>query len=107
MVAVPASGVSSVTRILNSVVLPPPSGPMNPNSSPDLTSNDTPSSAVLEANFLTTLSAATAVVIDVATLEGSLRELRRGKAKASPYTLHELRLPTTRGPAARSGCLCH
>src|SRR4051812_39127616 len=69
MVAVPASGVSSVTRILNSVVLPPPSGPMNPNSSPDRTSNDTPSSAVLEPNFLTTLSAVTAAVIAVARSE--------------------------------------
>src|SRR4051812_13309342 len=74
MVAVPASGVSSVTRILNSVVLPPPSGPMNPNSSPDRTSNDTPSRAVFEANFLTTLSAVTAVVIAVARSGGSLRE---------------------------------
>src|SRR5436190_7766942 len=46
-VARPESGVIRVTRILNSVVLPPPSGPMKLNSSPGPTSNDTPSSARL------------------------------------------------------------
>src|SRR5437762_1245778 len=72
-VAVPASGVSSVTRIRNSVVLPAPSGPMKPKSSPGRTSNETPSSATCArsppaalaevGNFLTTLSAATEIDI--------------------------------------------
>ena len=43
--ALPASGRSSVARMRNSVVFPAPSGPMNPNSSPGPTSNDTSSSA--------------------------------------------------------------
>src|SRR3954447_5829909 len=61
--AVPASGVSSVTRIRKSVVLPAPSGPMKPNSSPGRTSNDTPSSAAFDPKRLTTLSAVTEIDI--------------------------------------------
>src|SRR5918994_5642283 len=45
--AVPASGSSNVTRMRKSVVLPAPSGPITPYSSPGPTSNDTSWSATV------------------------------------------------------------
>ena len=56
----PASGTSSVTRMRNSVVLPAPSGPMKPNSSPGATVNDTPSSAIVCPKRFTSASTTTA-----------------------------------------------
>src|SRR5687768_10773445 len=47
-----------------SVLLPPPSGPMNPNSSPASTSNDTSSRARVSANRLLRLRALTELDID-------------------------------------------
>src|SRR5262245_24782577 len=47
-----------------SVVLPPPSGPMNPNSSPPSISNDTSSSARVPPNCLRRLRALTELDID-------------------------------------------
>src|SRR6187551_2917816 len=63
-VALPESGIISVTRIRNSVVLPPPSGPMKPNSSPGRTSKEMRSSALFALKDLTRLSAVTELDID-------------------------------------------
>src|SRR5262249_48531479 len=63
-VARPDCGSNSVTRIRRSVVLPAPSGPIRPNSSPRLTSNETPSSAFAPPNCLATLSTNTEDDID-------------------------------------------
>src|SRR5262245_45707292 len=63
-VAVPASGTSNVTRTRSSVVFPAPSGPMSPNNSPRLTSNDTSSTAAVSPNRLTILLTLTEVDID-------------------------------------------
>ena len=62
-VADPRSGMSSVARIRNSVVLPAPSGPMKPKSSPACTAHDTSSSAMVWPNCLTTPLTTTASVI--------------------------------------------
>ena len=45
-VALPASGVASVVRILTAVDLPAPLGPSSANTLPGATANDSPSSAV-------------------------------------------------------------
>src|SRR5262245_10448551 len=63
-VASPRSGRSNVTRMRKSVVLPPPSGPMNPNSSPRSISNDTLSSARVSPHCFRRLLALTELDID-------------------------------------------
>src|SRR5687768_8541706 len=62
--AVPASGINRVTRMRKSVVLPPPSGPMKPNSSPLSTSNDTSCKARVSPNCLRRLRTLTELDID-------------------------------------------